>query len=165
LEQELDLLAIWQVIVKRWVIILLFPLLAGIGSYSYGTYTHVPMYHASTTLLVLQPETTAQMYYSDILLSRQLVATYGEIVRSNTVLNKAAANLNYPHGAGGLRGQVSVSAVGETEIINISVINPNPEMARDIANEVAGVFIKEVVNIYKVDNVSLIDEAVTPSGR
>lgn len=163
LEGELDLYKLWQSIVKRWYLFLLIPLFMAAASYVYCVNMVVPLYRASTTLLIKQQQPASQMIlYQDVMLSRQLAQTYGEIARSATVLEKVAANLELPYGSSVLRGQVSVAPVRDTEIINISAVNPDPELARDIANEVARVFMKEIVNIYKVENVSIIDRAVTP---
>ena len=162
MEQELDLYELWQVIAKRWLLILLIPLLAAAASAAISLFVLVPQYQASTTILVMKPPETAQILYQDIQVSRQLVDTYREIARSATVLNKVVANLRLPYSTEALRNQVDVTSVRNTEIINISTTNPDPEAARNIANEVTRVFMREVVDIYKVENVSLIDRAEVP---
>jgi capsular polysaccharide biosynthesis protein len=163
LEQELDLFELWQVIAKRSLLIIFLPLLAAAASAAISIFVLVPQYQASTTLLVMKPTETTQILYQDIQVSRQLVDTYREIARSDTVLNKVVANLRLNYNTDTVRNQVDVTSVRNTEIINISATNPNPEVARDIANEVARVFMSEVVDLYKVENVSLIDRAVIPA--
>lgn len=163
MEQELDLYEIWQVIAKRWSMIVLIPLLAVAASAVVSLFVLVPQYQASTTILVMKPAETAQILYQDIQVSRQLVDTYREIARSATVLNKVVANLQLPYSTEDVREQVDVTSVRNTEIINISATNPDPETARNIANEVARVFMSEVIAIYKVENVSLIDRATAPA--
>ncbi len=164
MEQELDLYELWQVIAKRWIMIVLLPVLAVAAGTVVSIFVLTPQYQASTTLLVMKPTDTTQILYQDIQVSRQLVDTYREIARSSTVLNKVVGNLQLPYSTNALRNQVDVTSVRNTEIINISATNPDPETARNIANEVARVFMSEVVDIYKVENVSLVDAATTPGG-
>ncbi|NLY39795.1 MAG: capsular biosynthesis protein [Firmicutes bacterium] len=161
-EQELDLLALWQVFVKRWKLIVLIPLLALLISAFISLFILTPQYEASTTLMVIKPPETGQIVYQDIQVSRQLVATYREIARSRRVLEGVVDNLSLPYGTGKLREKVDVVAVRDTEIITINVTDPDPALAAAIANEVADAFMKEVVAIMKVENVSLIDQAAQP---
>ncbi len=63
-----------------------------------------------------------------------------------------------------LQAKVDVQAVRDTELIMVNVTDPDPERARDIANEMALVFKEQVVEIMQIENVSVIDEAVTPFG-
>ncbi|MEW5785244.1 MAG: Wzz/FepE/Etk N-terminal domain-containing protein [Bacillota bacterium] len=163
MEQELDLYAIGQVFLKRWKIILLIPLLAVFTSAIVSLFIITPLYVASTTLMVVKPTETGQIIYADIQVSRQLVATYREIARSRRVLDSVVATLNLPYGIGTLRESVDVASVRDTEIITINVTDSDPQAAAAIANEVARAFMKQVVEIMKVENVSLIDRAVQPA--
>jgi capsular polysaccharide biosynthesis protein len=162
LEQELDLLALWQVFVKRWKLIVLIPLLALLISAFISLFILTPQYVASTTLMVVKPPETGQIVYQDIQVSRQLVATYREIARSRRVLDGVVENLALPYGITTLREKVDVVAVRDTEIITVDVTDPDPALAAAIANAVASAFMKEVVAIMKVENVSLIDQAAQP---
>lgn len=162
MEQELDLYELWRLIARRWLMIVLLPLLAAAAAAFISIYILTPLYRASTTVLVMKQPDSAQILYQDVQVSRQLVDTYREIARSNTVLDKVTANLQLPYSVSTLRGQVEVTPVRDTEIINISATDPDPELARDIANEVARVFMNEVMALYKVENVSLVDRAATP---
>ena len=47
----------------------------------------------------------------------------------------------------------------------MDVTDPDPALAAAIANAVASAFMKEVVAIMKVENVSLIDQAAQPAPR
>ncbi len=164
MEQELDLYEIWQAMAKRWLMIVLIPLLAVAISGVYSIYALTPQYRSEARILVMKPTEAAQILYQDIQVSRQLVDTYREIVRDRRVLSKVVANLQLPYSTGQLAGKVEVDAVRNTEILAISATDPDPAKARDIANEVATVFMIEIVDIYQVENISVISSAVEPSG-
>ena len=80
--------------------------------------------------------------------------------------NSYQYNLDYSYNE--LSKEISVNAVDNTEIIKITVTDKNARVASLIANNVAEVFISEVIKIYNMDNVSVIDEAevnYTPSNN
>ena len=58
-----------------------------------------------------------------------------------------------------LKNRIEVTSVENTEIINIYVSDKNPKMATITANEIANVFVTEVNNFYKLNNVNILDEA------
>jgi len=163
LEEELDLYAIWQIIVKRWKLIVLLPVLATLASFLIYSHLSTPLYSSSTTMMVRGFDNASQIYMEDINISRQLVPTYREIIRSRRVLEAVIANSSMPYSAAQLRGKVDVQAVGNTELISIMVTDPDPVLARDIANELATTFMDQIVEIMQVENVSIIDQAVTPN--
>lgn len=62
-----------------------------------------------------------------------------------------------------LSEKVTVTSVQDTELIKISVSDRNSVTAMKIANDIVPVFSEEVKRIYKIDNVSVLDEAVEAS--
>ena len=48
-------------------------------------------------------------------------------------------------------------------MLYVSVTNSNPERAAKITNELTKVFSKKVAEVYKIDNISVIDEAEVPT--
>jgi len=161
-DQELDLYAIGRVILKRWKLIILLPLVAALVSLLISLYVITPQYRASTTLIITRPADTEQVLFRDIQVSRQLAATYREIVHSRRVMMVAIANRSLPYSVEDLRDRVDVENVRDTELITIDVTDPDPQLARDIANEVARAFMSQIIEIMRVENVSVVDEAATP---
>jgi capsular polysaccharide biosynthesis protein len=104
-----------------------------------------------------------QIQLSDINVNISLAETYSEIIKSRRVASRVIDEMNLDISYEGLRNITEVSLVRDTEFINIKVQNPNPEQARDIANKLAEVFQEEVVEIMNVDNVKILDKAVTPT--
>lgn len=58
-----------------------------------------------------------------------------------------------------LKANVSVSSKKNTDLIEIKVKDKNNETARQIANELAKVFIEKVKEMYNIDNIEIISEA------
>ena len=85
--------------------------------------------------------------------------TYSEIVKSKRVLNQVIDNLNLDYNYEKLYGMINVSSVSNTELIKITVTDPDRKKAMDITNETANVFAKEIPELYNISNVNILDEA------
>lgn len=149
---------------KKYIIItIILSVLLGIG-YSYFLVT--PKYESSTTLVLAKAEEKVSNEIStgitqtDLNLNKNLVSTYRELIRSKTVIRQVMDNLKITDlKENTLRNNVSVSSVKDTELIEITVRDENPERATNIANEIAKVFTVQVAEIYNINNVHVIDKA------
>ena len=116
------------------------------------------MYSSYTTVILGGTDTTITQ--SDITMNKNLVNTYAEIVKSRRVLDQVIDELSLDIDYGSLVGQISVSAVNNTEIIKITVNNEDGVVAKNIANMTATIFTDEIVNLYNMENVNILDEAI-----
>ncbi|MFR8146222.1 MAG: YveK family protein [Clostridia bacterium] len=151
---------------KKYIIItIILSVLLGIG-YSYFLVT--PKYEASTTLVLAKAEekTTNEIStgitQTDLNINQNLVSTYRELIRSKTVIREVMENLKIKDlKETTLKNNITVSSVRDTELIEITVKDENPERATNIANEIAKVFTVHVAEIYNINNVHVIDKAET----
>lgn len=119
-----------------------------------------PMYNSYTTLvLATDTSNTSTITSQEITLNRNLVSTYRSIIKSSRVLSQVISNLNLNMTQSELAGKIQVSSESDTEIIKVSVNTLNPNDSKIIANEIARVFSNEIVKIYNIRNVSIIDKA------
>ncbi len=161
LTQEIDLRDIFYILSKRIKLLIIIPLLAVILSGFYSYFYLIPVYRASTTLMLWKDySNVGEMRSGDISLNRSLVSTYREIAKSRLVADETVRRLGMELTAGQLISKIDVSLVSGTEVISISVIDGNPERAAIIANEVAEVFKIQVPQIIQMDNIKVIDEAI-----
>lgn len=164
--EELDLKELfnlfWNKKLQIILIVLIFIVLGVIYTVGFTT----PMYTSSTTLLLAgtekqegQAQTTNSITETDITINSNLVSTYSELVKSKNVLSQVISNLGIDINEDELRKNISVTAVKDTELIEIAVTTQNPEYAPKIANETAKVFIQKVAEFYNINNVHIVDEA------
>lgn len=168
MEEEIELRQYWDVLRKRWIIVVALPLIAALTSGVISFFVIEPVYQASTTLIVGEKASNSatdarQMLYYDVLLAnQQLAKTYATIAQSRTVEQNVIKDLNLPLTVEELDGLITIIPVKTTEILEIQVTNTRPEMATSIANAMAEEFSKAVIEIKKVDSVSIVDTAVIP---
>ena len=161
---ELDIKELIHIIRKHALIIISFTLVAIFLSGLVSIFFMDKVYESSTTLIVSKQKggKDNDLQVSDINLARNLVETYSVIIKSNRVLESVLSEMNLNMSLDKLKSKIKVSAEGNTEIIRITVEDTLPERAKDIANTLANVFIKEVNTLLKMENVQVIDKAKAP---
>ncbi len=165
--EELDLRELLQIVIKRWWIIVAAALVCVLSVTFVTFFILVPVYQANTTLYVgKNVEGNAEIAYNDLLIGDRLISDYREFIRSRLVTGQVIKELGLSDmSTAGLASKVSVNSKQNTRIIEITVEDENPELARDIANKTADVFKTQVVTkILDVKNVQIIDVAETPGG-
>ena len=164
--EELDLKQLvnifWSKRLHVISIVLIFLIIGTVYTFLFVT----PKYKSYTSLVLARSESTKEnetdtstITQTDITLNQKLVSTYSELVKSKNVLREVIKNLNINESEENLKDNITVSAVKDTELIQITVTNYYPDRASDIANEIAKVFTKKVGEIYNINNVYIVDEA------
>lgn len=169
MEEEIELRQYWEMLKKRWIIVLVLPIIAALTSGVVSFFIIKPVYQASTTLIVGKKASEAgqaavQMLDNSVLQANlQLAKTYATIAQSRTVEQSVINHLDLTMSVAELDKLITINPVKTTEILEIQVMNTNPELATDIANSMAAEFSKAVIEIKKVDSVSIVDTAVVPN--
>ena len=165
--EEIDLKELISIFMKKKILIIIVVLLFAIVGAIYTVRFIVPLYQSSTSLVLVQvggdsQAETNSITTTDITLNSKLVDDYREIARSKAVANKVIENLNLQQSVSEIQKSISVTAIAETELIQITVTNKEAELAYRIATEVANVFMEKVNEIYNVSNVHILDAAEIP---
>ena len=162
---EINLKELLRYILSKFYVVILVLVAVVLGGEVYSTYIKTPLYRSTAKLVLTSSQSTQNgnnsvaVVNNDVTLSNNLVKTYSEIVKSRDVLAKVVSNLSLDTTPEALAGKVDVSSVNNTQIITLSVSDPDAEQAQKIANEIAKVFKAEIVNLYKIDNVQIVDKA------
>ena len=161
--EELDfkeLLALfWK---KKWIILLIILLITSIGMI-YSFYFIEPKYESSTTLILGRINASSEngdilndgeeITQSEININSNLVATYSELIKSKTLIQKVIDNLSLNLSEQAVRNSINVSRISETELIEIKVRNTDKNLASQIANEIAEVFSEKIEEIYNISRI------------
>ena len=150
----------------KWWLIVLCALLVGGGALLYTMKMVTPLYQASITIYVNNVRSGERIDYisgSNLQASQQLVNTYSNIIRSNTVLSKVAEEAGVRYTPSTMRSLLSTKQVGETEMFNVYITHPDPEEAAHLANAVANVAPVEIENFVEGSSAKVIDYAKVPT--
>lgn len=150
---------------KRYIVAFVIVIIvAVIGVLVYDKVVKKPIYQAQTTVVIAKSDSSdgASTSLNEINASQKLVTTYGEIAKSELVLNRVIENLGLHVSAKELGKQLTIKPVDDTSILSITAKDESARLAATIANEIADVFASEVVEIYKIENVTQLSVAVVP---
>ena len=159
---EVNIKELFRYILSKFYIVATATVVVVLVGEIYSTYIKTPLYRSTTKLVLTSSQgdsSTTAVTNTDVTLSNNLVKTYSEIVTSRDVLSKVISNLKLNISPEDLANKVSVSSVSNTQIITLSVSDPDAGQAEKIANEIAKVFKAEIINLYKIDNVQVVDKA------
>jgi capsular polysaccharide biosynthesis protein len=160
MEETISLKELLETLKKRlWLIVSItavFGIISAVVSYFFLT----PIYQASTQILVNQVKSEQTFYNpSEVQTNLQLINTYNVIIKSPAILDIVADELDLNMTAAQLKEKIIVGSEKDSQVVNMSVQDPDPKVAAQIANKTAEVFKKEIINIMQVNNVSILAKA------
>lgn len=162
--EELDLKDLFTVFWEKKAQIILIVLIFAVIGIAYTYFLVEPEYKAKTKLVLtqsLEGTEDGAITQADITLNSKLVSTYGELIKTDNILQTVVDNINNPEiTINSIKNNVSVESVKSTELLEISVTNADPNYAATIANEIAKVFCEKVIEIYNISNTYILDRAV-----
>ncbi|WAA12123.1 YveK family protein [Fervidibacillus halotolerans] len=158
MEETISLKELYETVRKRMHLIFILTFAAATVSAVVSYFIITPVYQVSTQLLVNRTETETYNT-SEIQTNLQLINTYNVIITSPRILDIVADELDLEMTTNELKEKISVESEQNSQIINLSIEDPDPNKAALIANKIAEVFQNEIAKIMKVDNVSILSQA------
>lgn len=140
--RELTLVDLIKLGRRWWWVLLLCPTLAAAVAFLVSS-AMTPIYRAEATLLIEQSQVPGTIQYNDILAAERLTRTYSRLVTTRSVLEETIARLNLSLTPEQLQEQIEVTAVRDTQLVKVAVLDPSPERAATVANTLAQVFIEQ----------------------
>ena len=127
--------SLWR---RKWII--LFAMVITVAAVAFRTSKLTRTYSASTTLRILTASIGSPEFVQyDVTYADRLMNTYAQLAQSRPLLQQLEAQLNLTSPP-----SVSVNVVPETELMELIANSADPAQARDIANALAALLIKEI---------------------
>lgn len=164
-ERELNLTTVAQMLWKRIWVIVACGVVAAVLFFVYTLCFVTPRYAAKVTLYAnnrYSSQGSTSISTSDMNASAQLVDVYAAIILSDPVLDHVIAENQLKFTAEALAKFISVNSVNGTEVFQIQVISPKPELAAKVANSIANIAPEKISQIIDGCSVKLISEAKVP---
>lgn len=158
-DDEIDLLEILYALKKKILVIIAAGLLAGCISGVVTQTAITPVYTSTSSILVLSKETTLTSL-ADIQLGTSLTSDYTVLIKSTPVLEQVIENLKLDITAEDLRETITIENPADSRILNISVVNTDPETAKKIVDEIA-----DVASVFIGDKMEVIPPKIIEVGK
>lgn len=104
----------------------------------------LPFYESSTTVLVNEAPATQATDYTSVLMSKQLTSTYAQMMTKDPVLSEVIKEMGIQNSISDLKSWISVGAIRDTQLIQVSVVTTDPEYSARIANAIVKVFSEQI---------------------
>ncbi len=144
-EIEIDLKELLLVVLHNWKKIFISGFLLGVIVLAYCMLIVTPMYESTSKLYVLTKSTSVTSL-ADIQSGTNLTQDYQLVVGGRPVVDSVIANLELDEDYESFSANLTVQNPNDTRIINITYKNADPEVAKEIVDElaqVAAVYISE----------------------
>lgn len=108
-------------VLKRWYVILLAALLAGMLAFVYVDQTYEPVY-TTTTTFVVSSRNNSSSAFQNLQATSNLAATFSQVLNSSLLKNKVVEEL----GMSAFSGNIQTNVAEGTNLITMNVSGPDP---------------------------------------
>lgn len=162
---DIDLLDLFYYLKKKvWYIIAALVLFAVIGA-CYTNFFVEDKYTAKTRMYVLSRSSDTELSSSDYSIANYMIKDYEVLIIGENVTREVIDKLGLNMSVGQLAAKISVSAIDNTRVLQIAVVDTHPQRAADIANCVREVSSAQIKSIMDVDAVNLVYNAEVPTHK
>ncbi len=165
LQQEEELISLpelFALLKKNLVKVIGVGLLFAIVGFTVTRFLMTPIYEAKAKMLVNNSQGQSEGGNNDLLRSAEnYVSTYAIIIRSRTVLQPIAENLELDNSYESMRDMVTVSPVNNTPVMEITVKNSDPAKAMAILDEILMSSPAIILEAVEAGSVKTIETAYT----
>jgi succinoglycan biosynthesis transport protein ExoP len=140
----MELRQYWSIL-RRWFWLVAAVTVVGSLAALFTGWRTQPVYQSTVTLRIDPSSSRLTNEYAGLLVAEQLAGTYSQQIRMRPVMEAALDELGLRAqlAPAGLAALVSVSAVRDTQLIQVSVEHQDRILAAALANTVAAVFIEQ----------------------
>lgn len=160
-EIEIDLMEVFHLFLKRWWLIIGCGILCAAAAFGFTKVFVTPQYKATSMIYILS-KTTSISSAIDLQLGKQLTVDFQTLATSRTVVERVIDDLNLDTTYEELVQQITVTNPSGSQILEISVLDPDPQMACDISNAMSDTTAERVAEVMVTDKPSTVDDAVVP---
>ena len=137
-EITIDLLDLGRQLLHHWKLIVLSMLVCGAAAFIYCKFYVTPLYSSTSGLYVFSKSTSVTSL-TDLQIGSSLTKDYETVITSRPVLDRVITRLKLNESYGSLRGKISISNPSDSRILYITATDPDPELAKEIADRTASI--------------------------
>ncbi len=167
MDKQFNFVELIRLYLHRWWVLLIGIIIGGIVSGVFTVFFITPIYVSAGSMYTensndVVAKDAKDVNLNTIMVRKELVQTYAEVLTSNVFLKKviAESGLNYTHEQ--LLQMISMSSKNNTEILVISVESTNPRHAYIIAQVIMNLAEEQISSVVQGGSVKLLDEPEYP---
>lgn len=161
MNEQLSIIGIIDMLLRRWTIIFLTTILVGVFSFVYSEVFMEPVYSSSASLFVNsgRQKTNDEISQATQNASRQLVMTYSEILQARTFLTRIADEFDGKYSVNKIRSMITMDSLNNTEILSITVKGNDADDVYKITKSIVKYAPDELIRVVEAGSVKVLDDA------
>jgi len=153
---------LWDIFVRRWVVMLLAAVVVAGGYFAYTQITFVPQYESTATLYILREKEgdTINRSSDDFSLALKVVKDCDYLLKSHSVLDEVIAQQHLRIDYDDLYDNVSTSNPSDTRILKVTVKSDTPQSAKEIVDAICTVGTVKIQDAMGFQQVNLYEYGI-----
>ena len=162
-DTEIDLVELFYVFLNRIWLLVICMAIGGAAAFAWTACFIKPVYKTSAEIYVVSASNNSVVNLADLQLGSAVKSDYMELMLSRPVLEKVIESLNVNKTVSQIRSMVSITNKTDTRILQITATSTDPQLATDVANELATQSILLLPDIMENEPPNLVSTALFPT--
>ena len=162
-DTEIDLVELFYVFLNRIWLLVICMAIGGAAAFAWTACFIKPVYKTSAEIYVVSASNNSVVNLTDLQIGNTVKTDYMELMLSRPVLEKVIESLNVNKTVNEIRNMVSITNKADTRILQIAATSTDPQLATDVANEVATQSILLLPEIMENEPPNLVSTALFPT--
>lgn len=161
----IDLVELFYLLWGHVIQIIVCLVIGGVAAFAYTYFLVTPQYQATTKMYIVSASNNSVVNLTDLQIGSQLTSDYQELMLNRPMLEDVIESLELEMTYKDLAKMISISNPNDTRILCITVTNPDPQQAANIANEMARQAIIYLPRIMECETPNISEEAICPQQK
>ena len=157
-EITISLSEILKVLRRKMLVIIAFAIFFAMISAFVNIFIITPKYSSTTKLYVIGSDTITSI--SDLQIGSSLTQDYIQLIQSRPVVQTVIDNLELDRSYSELLSEITITNPSDTRMLNITVTDEDPYLAKEIADEFATVSIEKIHDIMLAEEPRMVEDGV-----
>lgn len=179
-EVEIDLYDLFCYLRSKWLILIAALLVGSCFAYAITFFLVTPTYKATSYVYMVSASSGSVIDLSDLNIGTSVATDYEKLLTGRSVLENVASAVGdikvsktekpkvgtlLVQDISELADYITITKLGDSHILDISVVTPYPEVSNKIANEIAKQAISHIPKVMNVKAPTIAEYAVVPENR
>lgn len=161
-EKEINIIDIFNIIKNNIAKIVIVGIITAIISFSYTKLCITPLYRSDAKMVIKVISNETFTTYSDVQIAVGLVNDCVEIIKSRQLMQKVIDKLELECTPEQLLSSVNISVPQDTRVLKLSVLSPDPKIAKSIAETICETTEEYTGDYVGVDSIKTFEVPNTP---
>lgn len=142
--------------VKKWYIVVITTLMTLIFATIYTFVLQTPMYSSTSKIMIFNKQQIASIADLELSSSIYLTRDFTEIINDKFILEDVSDALGNKYSASQIKSFIKINNPQNTRIIEITVLSPNAEDSKRIADSICDISQSKLVELMGLDRITTI---------